>query len=541
MKNLKAFILVSVAIHIIGALGFYFYYHPISEVSLSKKSAPTDPLTTDSSIEQEPLPTPPDIIEGPSGSLVQETTGLERSSIKQRIFSKLSQLLNRGRNFQPESPLEPDMEPGFELNSAQIAEQGIEPTAELVTEPAEPRFEPTTEPSLESGTKGKMATQMEPRFEPNSVTSPEPDIKSGIESASQPQPELTTELELAQTVTETSSNPLSPSETEILTGLANSPEEIKSEIQTEPSGESKPPADTDLPSQLQAQDLQEKPVAFKPVKLNPEINSELNPEANPEISPETSSASLQKPSELSSLQTEDLESQEQEQKLKASKPSEPVAKNPSLEKSAPESLQTALELPSSQKQEINAQEKIQNPQERQTIQPGQVFLQAKKELRVLERYDRGEEPLQAPQVKPQEITESPVKEAKASVKSSPNKEAKAPVPSSKVTALRFKKLSQVRQKPGNPSLEYPDFARRKAQQGEISVTFYINDQGLTEQIQLERSSGHAELDNFVIRHLSKHEFLDKNTWVRFRRNFILKGEEVERLKLRTLTPDEKAL
>ena len=98
---------------------------------------------------------------------------------------------------------------------------------------------------------------------------------------------------------------------------------------------------------------------------------------------------------------------------------------------------------------------------------------------------------------------------------------------------QIKKFQDIKQKRGNIPLDYPDVARRAGMEGTVSVLFFVTQQGLVEQIQLESSSGHSKLDNFVLRTLSRYEFLPgQETWVRYNIPFILEGEEIERLKLR---------
>ena len=96
-----------------------------------------------------------------------------------------------------------------------------------------------------------------------------------------------------------------------------------------------------------------------------------------------------------------------------------------------------------------------------------------------------------------------------------------------------KKFKDLKQKGGNPPLHYPDFARRGGMQGEVSVLFFVTSQGLVDQIQLKSSSGYSELDNFVLRTLSRYEFVPgQETWVRYNIPFILEGQETEHMQLR---------
>ena len=92
---------------------------------------------------------------------------------------------------------------------------------------------------------------------------------------------------------------------------------------------------------------------------------------------------------------------------------------------------------------------------------------------------------------------------------------------------------QLKQKAGNPPLSYPDFARRLGMQGAISLLFFLDERGLVEKIQLENSTGHPDLDNFVLRTLSRYQFEENQEgWTHYRNSFVLEGEEKEYLRLR---------
>ena len=102
----------------------------------------------------------------------------------------------------------------------------------------------------------------------------------------------------------------------------------------------------------------------------------------------------------------------------------------------------------------------------------------------------------------------------------------------KETSL-FRNFLNLKQKPDNPALSYPLKARRMKAQGSISLIFYVTAEGLVEKIQIESSSGHRDLDNSVMRTFARYQFLPQQEgWVRHKVNFILKGENVEFLKLR---------
>ena len=106
--------------------------------------------------------------------------------------------------------------------------------------------------------------------------------------------------------------------------------------------------------------------------------------------------------------------------------------------------------------------------------------------------------------------------------------ASAPPPSDSIRSFH-----NLKQKIGNPPFTYPEFARRKGMQGTVSVLFSVTEQGLVDVIELESSSGHFELDNFVLRTIARYEFLPNQAGrVRYKVPFVLEGEEIERLRLR---------
>ena len=101
----------------------------------------------------------------------------------------------------------------------------------------------------------------------------------------------------------------------------------------------------------------------------------------------------------------------------------------------------------------------------------------------------------------------------------------------------FKNFSEMKVKQGNPSLDYPIKARRAKMEGVVSIIYFVTEEGLVDKIQLNKSSGHSLLDNFVLRTVARYEFLPHQSfWVKHDVEFILEGEEEELLKLRGLEP-----
>ena len=134
---------------------------------------------------------------------------------------------------------------------------------------------------------------------------------------------------------------------------------------------------------------------------------------------------------------------------------------------------------------------------------------------------------------PEPSQKNPLKKASKDLK---NKALVKKDKKNKTKNQKIKAFSTLKQKRGNESLSYPDFARREALQGTVSVLMFVNAKGFVDSIQLESSSGHAKLDNFVLRVLSRYEFLpEQQGWFRHKIPFVLKGQETESLRLRNKT------
>lgn len=101
------------------------------------------------------------------------------------------------------------------------------------------------------------------------------------------------------------------------------------------------------------------------------------------------------------------------------------------------------------------------------------------------------------------------------------------------SSSKFRDFLDLKQKRGNPKLDYPREARKQKIQGRVSIIYFVDPEGLVDKIQLERTSGHSLLDNFVLRTIARYEFLPhQEGWVRHTVDFILRGEEEQTLKFR---------
>ena len=523
MKNLKAFIIVSVAIHIIGALGFYFYYNPISVGSLSKAGESSESEDFDQALE-EALPTPPDTIEESSEEEDLEGLSSEDSLEPRGIFSKMIGFFRGSRSLPAEKAFDGEYS-AEELSAESFESDEIDETiaprpkdkAKSFVEKPEKSSSSIPDSPAQARPKSKKALKAESPTEPTKPTKP---TKPTEPSSSQ---KITTQAK-SPANSQTNSQLLSKKAVESKAQQASTPESFESNSKVSSVSQPSPSASPDsqknsLKNSSATKALSSGGTLPAPsgstkkssgslqtaLELSPSSDLELSPQAELELSP--SSDLEPSPSVKSGSKPPGDLGKGNLKKTQGKESSQPAL--PSKEK--------ALEQAPSQKatQALANPAKKAPPSSTSSSPPGKSSASASTK--------KSSQPLQT---------------ALELAPTSPS----SPAPSSvKKASSRFKSLSQLRQKAGNPSLKYPDFARRKGQQGEIAVTFYVNSEGLTEQIQLEKSSGHLELDNFVIRHLSKYKFLDQNQWVRFKRNFVLEGQEVERLKLRTLEDPEQKL
>ena len=80
-------------------------------------------------------------------------------------------------------------------------------------------------------------------------------------------------------------------------------------------------------------------------------------------------------------------------------------------------------------------------------------------------------------------------------------------PSEAQAPTEIKSYTSLVEIPGNPSLIYPEEARKQKQEGSVTILYFVDDSGLVEQIQLLESSGFPNLDNAALRTYSRHQFL----------------------------------
>ena len=522
MKNLKAFIIVSVAIHIIGALGFYFYYNPISVGSLSK-APPRESRESSESEDfdqalEEALPAPPDTIEESSQEGDLEGLRSEDSSGSQGLFSKMIGFFKRSR------PMPAENTSDEEYSAEELSAESFESDETIAPRPKDKAKSFVEKPEKSSS------------FIPDSPAQAHPKSQKALKAESPTKPTKETKPSSPQKITTQANFPANSQ-----TNSQAKPQLKSSSVSRSNKASSKPPANSQLLSKNSAESKAQQ--ASTPDSLkNSSATKPLSSEATlptPSSSTKKASGSLQTALELSP--SSDLELSPQAE-LELS-PSSELELSPSVTTaSKSQGNLKKTQIKRSSQQALPSKEKVLEPA------PSQKATQAlANTAKKAPASSASSSPNPSPSSSPATASSSSAPAKKSSgplqtaLELAPTKPSSPASSSVKKASSRFKSLSQLRQKAGNPSLKYPDFARRKGQQGEIVVTFYVNSEGLSEQLQLKKSSGHLELDNFVIRHLSKYKFLDQNQWVRFKRNFVLEGQEVERLKLRTLEGPEQNL
>ena len=130
------------------------------------------------------------------------------------------------------------------------------------------------------------------------------------------------------------------------------------------------------------------------------------------------------------------------------------------------------------------------------------------------------------------VTSVNKKEESSVVSREKTKSASTPI-STDSSPSEFRDFLDLKQKRGNPKLDYPQEAREKKLQGTVSIIYFVSSEGLVDRIQLNKSSGHSLLDNFVLRTIARYEFLPQQEgWVQHTVDFVLKGKEEQVLKLR---------
>lgn len=90
------------------------------------------------------------------------------------------------------------------------------------------------------------------------------------------------------------------------------------------------------------------------------------------------------------------------------------------------------------------------------------------------------------------------------------------------TAVSYTQLKQV---PGNQPPAYPIKARQENRQGQVDLVYRVTREGKVEDVRVEKSSGHKDLDQEAITAVSKFKFVpEQEGWAYHPINFALKGQ-----------------
>lgn len=93
---------------------------------------------------------------------------------------------------------------------------------------------------------------------------------------------------------------------------------------------------------------------------------------------------------------------------------------------------------------------------------------------------------------------------------------------SKSKAVNYLNLKQYS---GNKIPEYPLRARQERREGEVDLLYRVTKEGRVAEIQVEKSSGHADLDEAAVNAIAKYRFVPgQEGWARHPVIFSLKGE-----------------
>ena len=193
-------------------------------------------------------------------------------------------------------------------------------------------------------------------------------------------------------------------------------------------------------------------------------------------------------------------------------PKEPITKSQSPQKKSESPKISAKEL--QDREEVEELEKSQAAKTKSPLVADEASGDAKKAQDVLKKIDL--EAMEEVEVEEEEVVSAQT----AKTKSNNN-------------SIAYKSIFDLKQKRGNPEITYPEFARKGNLQGKMTLHYYVTKEGLVDKISLKQSSGHSEIDNHVLRLVSRYEFLaNQESWVEHEVNFALEGKEEERINLR---------
>lgn len=85
--------------------------------------------------------------------------------------------------------------------------------------------------------------------------------------------------------------------------------------------------------------------------------------------------------------------------------------------------------------------------------------------------------------------------------------------------------TDLKQAKGNANPVYPLRARKEQRQGQVELVYRVTSDGKVTDVQVAKSSGHADLDQAAVRAVSKYRFVaSQEGWAYHPVNFTLKGD-----------------
>lgn len=148
------------------------------------------------------------------------------------------------------------------------------------------------------------------------------------------------------------------------------------------------------------------------------------------------------------------------------------------------------------------------------------------------------EPLAAPKTNPPAETMSQVESQSAS--SSSQSAGGSGVAAAAGEELRS--YLDLKQQAGNRAPQYPDLARRRGDQGEVVLNYFVTSQGAVKDVRIAKSSGSRDLDQEALKAVSRYRYVPgQEGWTEHPVMFSLKGSAVPQAsRLRTAGQSAKS-
>lgn len=151
------------------------------------------------------------------------------------------------------------------------------------------------------------------------------------------------------------------------------------------------------------------------------------------------------------------------------------------------------------------------------------------------------EPLAAPKTNPPAETMSQV-ESQSTSNSASSAQSAAGSGVAAAAGEELRSYLDLKQQSGNRAPQYPDLARRRGDQGEVILNYFVTSQGAVKDIRIAKSSGSRDLDQEALRAVSRYRYVPgQEGWTEHPVMFSLKGSAVPQAsRLRTAGQSAKS-